>query len=168
MVYFSNMICWFSLPEIYPVSRFFPDFFRIYSNLRIFMILFMFSENRWYTFQTWYVLMEIHTVYGFSPDFSWIFQELFKFSDFYDSFHIFSENWWYIFQTWYVLLEIHPVSEFFTGFILILIFLCFISYIFRELIIYFLNMICLTGNSSGFWIFLPIFSNSQIFITLFI
>ena len=30
MVYFSHMIWWFSFPDIYPVSGFFPGFFRIF------------------------------------------------------------------------------------------------------------------------------------------
>ena len=44
MVYFSNMIWWSSLPEIYPVSGFFSDFSGFSSKLQISMVWTMFLQ----------------------------------------------------------------------------------------------------------------------------
>ena len=120
----------------HPVSgffRIFPDFFGFSSNLQIS------SQNRWITSQIWHnypfrkFIRFLDSTWIF-PEFSGLFRiipDFFKFSDFYDSFHMFSENRWYTFQTWFVLLKIHPVSWFFPDFFQFLIFLRFFSYTFR-------------------------------------
>ena len=79
--------------------------------------------------------------------------------------YFFNLIWWFSFP------EIYPVSGFFldfSGVIQILGFLWFFSYVFRELMVYFSNMICFTGNSSGFRIFYRIYFNSHISMLHFI
>ena len=46
--YLSNVIWWFSFPVIYPVSGFFPGFFRIFFKSLDFAFLNHISSNNWY------------------------------------------------------------------------------------------------------------------------
>ena len=107
--------------------RIFSRFPRIFSNSQIFMILLIFSENWWYTFQIWFVLLKIHPVSWFffnshiSAVFFIYFQRIddrlfkydmfygkftrflyfFKFSDIYNSFHAICFTGIYLFSNFF-------------------------------------------------------------------
>ena len=95
MVHFSNMIWWFSFPEIYPVSGYFPDFSGFSPNLQIF------SQNKWFSSHIWcddflfrkFVRFPDST--QFFSEFSGFFRIFIKFSDFFTEWIVYSHIWYY-------------------------------------------------------------------------
>ena len=73
MVYFSNIIWWFSFPEISPVSGFFSGFSSKFQISDDWMIVYLSDMIRWFSFP------EIYPVSGSFPNF---FQTFFKSLDF--------------------------------------------------------------------------------------
>ena len=128
MLYFSNMIWWFFIPEIYPVSGFFPEFFRIFiksSNFFIYAIIILFGN-----------LSGFWILPGFFPDFFCFFPDFLNFSGFSSNLQISSQNGCFTYHIWY--------DDF--------LFKKFIRFPdFKELMVFFSNMIYLiSGNLSGF------------------